>query len=450
MDQTKKTVMFAGVAVVLALLAWLAAPSRITPEAFVDQGSQFFPEFTDPNEAMSLEIVRYNSETGAAQPFKVHFRNGRWTIPSHHDYPADARDQLATTAAAIIEMARDDFRTDNPADFEALGVIDPLDETSPAIEGRGTRVTVRGRNDVVLADLIVGNEVPGRQGMRFVRLPDHKRVFAVQTDVNLTARFSDWIKTDLLEVTKSKIDRVTIEDYSINERTRRVEERDRIRLTKADDGEWGINRLGSGMTVDTTAVEKLLTTLDSLAIVGVRPKPEGVTKSLTQGAQISQSDLLSLQSKGFFVTQEGQLLSNEGELQVHTTDGVIYTLRFGEILYGGGLALTAGTEGDESDAEQQESRYLFVTAQFDEGMFPEPPAPSDYSFRDKPDSLLTETDRTNRELAREHDRWQRQVERGRELTERLNNRFGDWYYVISADSFEKLRLERQDLVMAKS
>lgn len=451
MDNTKKTLIYIAVAAVLGVIAWVAAPSRITPEAFLDQGQSFFPEFTDPNSATSLEIISFDSETGSARPFKVHFKDGRWTIPSHHDYPADARDRLAETAASIIELKKDDFRTDSPADFDTLGVVDPLDETNPSLTGRGTRVTVRGQNDVVLADLIVGRDVPGRQGMKFVRLPDQKRVYAVRSDVDLSGRFGDWIKTDLLDVSRGRINRVEINDYSINERTRSVDERDRINLTRMDDGKWSINRLGKNQALDTVAVDNLLNALDSLSIVGVRPKPEGLSKSLTasDAAQIAQSDVLSLQSKGYYISQNGQLLSNEGEMKAHTDDGVVYTLRFGEVLVGAGSALTAGNDtGGSTGGKEQESRYLFVSAAFDESALIEPERPSNEDFRDKPDSLLTDADRRNKDLALKHDQWKSRVERGRTLTEQLNSRFADWYYVISADSFEKLHLKRQDLTMA--
>ncbi len=41
------------------------------------------------------------------------------------------------------------------------------------------------------------------------------------------------------------------------------------------------------------------------------------------------------------------------------------------------------------------------------------------------------------------------MEDGRKKVEELNARFADWYYVISAGSFEKLHLSRKDLVVKK-
>ena len=44
----------------------------------------------------------------------------------------------------------------------------------------------------------------------------------------------------------------------------------------------------------------------------------------------------------------------------------------------------------------------------------------------------------------------KKIEEGKKKVEELNARFGSWYYVISAESFENLRLSRSDLVKPKS
>jgi len=146
----------------LVALVLISAPKKITPDAFLDQDEPFFPEFTDPNVARTLEVIGYDEGTGSAVPFKVPFSDRQWTIPSHHNYPADGKDRLAQTAAGVIEIKKDDFRSDNVADHEACGVIDPLDENALSLGGRGQRVTIKGENDVILADLIIGNQA-GRE-----------------------------------------------------------------------------------------------------------------------------------------------------------------------------------------------------------------------------------------------------------------------------------------------
>ena len=448
MGENKKTLIYICAAAVLALLAFIMAPKKITPDAFVEQGEIFFPDFTDPNEATTLEVISFDQNSGQAVPFKVTFENGLWTIPSHYDYPADGKERLAKTATGLIGIKKDDFRTDNISEHEQLGVVDPMDATAP-LTGRGQKITIKA-GEKILAELIIGNQVAGRKNVRFVRLPDQKRVYSARIDLDLSTKFEDWIETDLLNVMKHKINKVVLKDYSINERTYSVDNRDILNLTLKDDL-WSANKMGSGKVVDSAKMNALLSTLDELKIVGVRPKPEGLSASLKltdQKQNLQRSEIRSLQSKGFYISRDGQLLSNEGEMQFNTSDGVKYTLRFGEVVYGSGLAVSAG--GDEASSEGAgQNRYLFITSEFISNYFKEPAKPKNRAFENKPDSLLTETDQKNKELDRKHKDWQRQVENGRKLSNDLNERFADWYYVISSDSFEKLHLKRKDLVVSK-
>jgi len=144
------------------------------------------------------------------------------------------------------------------------------------------------------------------------------------------------------------------------------------------------------------------------------------------------------------------LVSNEGELQVHTKDGVVYTLRFGEVVVGSGRAVSAGieAEGDAGDAPG-ENRYVMITTSFDTSQFAEPALPLNKDFEIKPDSLWTEDDYTNKGIQTEWDRWKQTVDSGRERSSELNSRFSLWYYVISSESFDKLHLRRNDLLRDK-
>jgi hypothetical protein len=454
MSELKKTLVLAGSAAALALLALVTTPRPPAPDAFADRGQPFFPEFQDPNAAATLEVVEFDEDTGAARAFKVTNDGGRWTIPSHHDYPADGADRLAKTAAGVIGIHKDDIRSDNVADHEALGVVDPLDEGATSLKGRGKRVTLRDDSGAVLADFVVGREPEGRPGFRFVRIPGQKRVYAARMDVDLSTRFEDWIERDLLKLEQKDVAEVVIKDYSIDERTGRLEQRDVITLTKDDDGKWKTDRMRPGQEVDPGKSSALLGALDDLKIVGVRPKPAGLSASLTRadGARLTQADVQSLQGRGYYFTYDGQLVSNEGEVQVESDLGIRYTLRFGEVVYGTGDAVTAGGDADDAEGERGPgaNRYLFITADFDPKLIPEPPAPADTSFQQKAESEWSDADRRNKELFDAHEAWKTKVEEGRAKAEELNARFADWYYVIAAEDFEKLRVTRKDLVTAKS
>jgi hypothetical protein len=88
---------------------------------------------------------------------------------------------------------------------------------------------------------------------------------------------------------------------------------------------------------------------------------------------------------------------------------------------------------------------LFVTCEFDSRLIPEPPKPASMEFQGKPDSALTQFDKDCREANRKHQEWERKVQTGRDMADRLNARFADWYYVISDDSFRKIHLSRAEL-----
>jgi hypothetical protein len=453
MSETRKTLTIGVLGLLFLVVIVLTAPRRVTPDEFVDRGEVFFPEFTDPNAATTLEVIEFEEETASAKPFKVTYKNGVWTIPSHNDYPADGKDRLAKTAAGLIGLTKDDFRTANVADYEACGVIDPLDESATSLKGRGKRVTIKDAGDHVLADLILGRKLDDHPEYRFVRIPDQKRVYVTRSDLDVSTNFADWIEADLLQVERNDIDDVTIRDYSIDERYYTVDRRDVLTLTRKE-GTWAANRMNSKQEVDTTRMNELLRALDELSIVGVRPKPPGLSDDLKKAGgrvPLTQENVMALQEKGYYFTSEGDLLSNEGEVEVETNKGVAYVLRFGEVLYGRGESVSAGdTSNQDKEAGPGLNRYLFITVSFDPRRLPEPKKPAGRSFDGKEDNQLTDEERADKELDGKHQEWQKQIDEGREKVRQLNERFAGWYYVISSDSFDKIHLTRKDLVKAKA
>tara|TARA_Y100000588_G_scaffold106531_1_gene116551 strand:+ start:2419 stop:3699 length:1281 start_codon:yes stop_codon:yes gene_type:complete len=419
---------FVGIAVAFCVVALVSAPRRTAPDAFFDVGDPFFPDFTDAEMAATLEVVEWDEQTASAIPFEVTNRGGLWTIPSHHSYPADGEERLATAAANMINVVKDDFRSDNIADHEALGVIDPIDDMSTSLEGRGTRVTFKDPSEAVLAELILGNELLERPGFRFVRVPDQKRVYAARFDGAISTAFEDWIETNLLEVSRSQIDHLVLNEYFVDEGTRQVVRRGEFILDKVAEDNWTANRVPSGQEVDFVQVNLLVGAILDLKIAGVRPKPAGMTGNLRDAAiagNITQSDIQALVGRGFFPTPDGGLLSNEGEVLVRTTEGVLYTLRFGEVVYGSGEAVAVGNEtSDEAQPDTGENRYVFITAEFDQTSLSEPQA--------------SDTDA--------HASWQRRVQEGQDKAERLAARFADWYYVIAADSYDRIHKSRDEFL----
>ena len=404
--ELRQTLIFCLVAAVLATAAVVVDPGARTPDILSDQGELFFPDFTDPQAPTVIEVIDYNEDTATATPLKVEYREDKWLLPSHRDYPADAEDRLASTAAALIELRKDLVVTENIDDHAEYGVVDPFEEAA-SLSGRGKRVTLRDAEGEVLADFVIGNEVEDKPGFRYMRIPGQRRVYAVETEADVSAQFQDWIETDLLKIETDALRRVQLNSYSINERLGRIEQGERLTLSKNGD-DW---RLGS-RTSDSEAIGALTAALDNLRIVDAQAKPEGLTQSLRaqEGIQLTMESFQSLRGKGYFINQRtGQLLSNEGEMLVDTADGLQYTLRFGEIADGPATS----QEEDDAETEGGERRYVFITVAFSQARA---------------------------------DEYGGDAGKGQELEEELRNRFADWYYVISGADFNNLRPSRRDLL----
>jgi hypothetical protein len=74
---------------------------------------------------------------------------------------------------------------------------------------------------------------------------------------------------------------------------------------------------------------------------------------------------------------------------------------------------------------------------------PEPKHSAEY------EKVLAERQRIELENKRKLDEYNALVEKGRQQVQDLNLRFGDWYFVVSNDTFQKVRLGKNDVVKAK-
>ena len=482
MTELQKTSVFVAVALLLTGAAVARLPGRATSDkVFGDQGQPFFPDFADPNSATSMEVIEYDSATGSPQPFQVMLKDKGWVIPSHHDYPADAKDRLKNTAVGVIDLKKDAIRSVKREDHKALGVLDPLDPKVAGSEGVGKRVILRDRTQKVLADFIIGKEVPNHPDQRYVRVPDQKQTYSVNVKVDLSTRFSDWIETNLLKLDKGRLRRLAFDNHKVDPEQGTIQAGEVFSIARKDaSAPWTMEPPPPpDQEVNTEKVTTLTTSLGDLKIAGVRPMPEGAARdlrALKEGGTLtptSRQSLQSLMSKGFYPTRKG-LVSNQGDVRVGTDEGVVYTLRFGEVTFATGEDLTAGKKEEKGpgkdkgkDASEEkkstggiESRYLLVTVDFDPALIPEPaPEPTaaptklpDDVFQPEPGSAAARElekaaqDRATR-LKAETDR---KIADGRKRAAELSERFLAWYYVVPGDNFRDIVLDRAALLRKKS
>ncbi|MBI1349020.1 DUF4340 domain-containing protein [bacterium] len=506
MQESQRTLAFVGIATASLVVALFAAPSAPKPPATFDQvGEEFFPNFTDPAEAKTLQVIAYDSEKAESRLFGVEFKDGLWRIPSRHNYPADGKDRLAKCAASIMGLKRESLAGQRPAEHPEFEVVDPLDESSESLK-RGQRITLKDANGDALADYIIGKQVPNRAGYYYIRRADENATYIAKIQLDLSTKFADWIEPDLLKVDSFKLVGIEIDNYSIDYEKEAIVSRDRSFLSRKNGSDpWKLEGLDEAKEeLNQDEIRKLVDGLDNMKIVGVRPKPPSLSRDLKLGEGLQLDPLVrsDLGQKGFMFarTQGGgmQLVSKEGEVVAKTDQGVVYALYFGEVFSGTEEEIEFGFAKDSAEGEKkdetpdaepaadgkQKSRYLFVTVQFDDKLIPgkpteplmpeEPKAPADVpaaSTEGPADALISENAGPQAEYARqkamyetavagydsakakyeaELKAFEEKVTDGEEQVKELNARFADWFYVISAGSFENLRQGRETLVKPKA
>lgn len=517
MSQSVRTIIFLGVAVVCVGIGF-ATHSMYKPsdlEAFVDVGEPFYPKFEDPNTATGLRVASFNDDAGKTDVFSVENKNGLWQIPSHHKYPADGEEQLAQTAASMIGVKRQALIEKNKAAHKRYDLLDPLDKDVTGNEGRGDRITLY-EGDEPLVDFIVGKKVEGQANAYYVRAANEDRFYTADLgEFSISTKFTDWINKDILDIERSAVREMIVNRYRIDEARGVLIQGDRLTLDRSGSSDpWKLQGLDEAKEeLQTADVTALLTALDDLSIVGVRNKPPGISADLKaepgKGISTTRFDMLDLQEKGFFIDprEGGGILSNEGEVLVGTDNGVLYVLRFGEEFSGSEVEIEVGSKApkdnkpnaeketpdaakpDETEAGENEdslvkSRYLFVTAQFDQSLLgekPTPPVKPEEPAAESPeekneDAAAAENDDADEKAEepvakpdpqKEYEaalqtyneeqevyeiklkNYNANVTKGKERVDELNRRFADWYYVISADVFDRMKINRDELVKAK-
>jgi hypothetical protein len=201
MNETGKTLVFVGIAVLSLIVAFATQPSSASLDVTKLIG-QKLPTFS-PEDAKRLKVVEYDEDTATLRDFEVaEDEIGLWTIPSKMGYPADAEQQMGEAATCVMDREILAVASNNAADHEQFGVIDP---DSPDLiagqEGVGTRVTISDINNKELIDLIIGKEVKDAEDQHYVRQEKQDAVYVININPDkLSTKFEDWIEKDLLKL----------------------------------------------------------------------------------------------------------------------------------------------------------------------------------------------------------------------------------------------------------
>lgn len=411
MNDTQKTAVFVAVAAVVVGVALVSHPRPRAPENEDVRNQPLYPEFTDPQSVASLEIVKFDESRGTVHPFRVAQieRKGkiRWSIPSHDDYPADAKDHMAAAGASMLGLKILDKVSDNEGDQREYGVVDPDPKALKlGATGVGDKIVMRDKKGKELLSLIVGKNVPDKPGLRYVRRAGESAIYVVEANTDkLSTKFEDWIEPNLLQINTMDMKDLLIRDYAIRVMGQQlgVLHRGKTDIAyndaaephwslisdqkfvfdekKGSGGKWEMIKLAPDQELNAANLDRLKAALDDLKIVDVSRKPAGLSADLKVAADFAsnQQAVDSLEERGFFLSPQDngqiELFSNEGEIRVVLKNGVEYVLRFGQI-----AGPISGAKDVKKDAKKKGlddkdtglNRYLFVMAEFNEKAIPKP------------------------------------------------------------------------------
>ncbi len=429
-NENLKTLWFVGAAAVVVAVAWLSSSTRGNKDQVTVLGTKLFPDFKEPGDVDSLQVLRYDRASGKSLALEVAKQNGLWVIPSHSKYPADAKDHLAAAANSLIGLTilglapgfdKGSSLLEQGQSLtlrevhNSFGVVDPNPENvKPSDLGVGTRVTMKDAAGHELASAIIGKPVPDQPEQYYVRKANQDTVYIVKLDAGkLSVQFDEWIEPNLLNLNTLDLKKVEIKDYSVNVEPVKVDnhvELERVPTFKGEftlvapsgDQPWKLEQevgfdaatdkriprpLAADEELNVTNLDELKRALEDLKIVDVERKPAAVPADL-RVRKLDEATVETLGRRGFFLAPVSkdpevplEILSNSGDITLQMADGARYILRFGATK-GESLAAEKAKKKVDAKSEKEDQakddsspgmdRYLFVTADFNQGAIPPP------------------------------------------------------------------------------
>lgn len=328
-----------------------------------------------------------------------------------------------------------------------------------------------------------------------------------------STKFEDWIEDDLLKINTWDIARVDIKDYSAElvlqggRPALALDPRAELTVDYNDaDSKWTPHdlkeydrdaeqyksfELGDNEELNEGTLTDLKNAVGELKIVDVERKPTGLSGDLKAGEDLfkNKDSIQSLMVRGFAPVGSAsggtEVMSSEGEVILTQKDGVEYVLRFGKLqLADDEESPTEDKAADGEDADEKKAtgvnRYLFVMARYNDSMIPAPeleeiPAEGEADEAAEPaegeedaegaaeeatDEATAEAAKAKAEAVakreeiikanqRKEDEYNAKIAAAKARVTELNDRFGDWYYVISDEVYKKVAIGRDELVKTK-
>ncbi|TWT31821.1 DUF4340 domain-containing protein [Blastopirellula retiformator] len=460
MNELVKTSIFVGIATLFTIGAVASRPVLAPSNPEDEVGKPLFPEFTNPDQAASLSITKYDSEIVTLNTLTLDESPTGWVVTSEGGYPADASEQVRIAATALIDLKVIDAFDALPSQLAEFGLVKPDVETLEITDsGVGELVLISDSDNKPLAELIIGKQDEARPAIRYVRIPSRDRIYVVQLNPEaFPIEFKKWIDSDLLELNPFDVAQMTFADYSAallqgaagNARIDRADQMEAVVDYSDIDNKWTLSsyklpvggrlepaQLGPGEKLNETALTTARTTLDEMQLVDVVKKPAGLAENLKVDGQFNNEGLDTLILNGFlpYGTNPMRLIGDSGEVNIHTKDAVKYRLLFGKEQDGG----ADGTR-----------RFLMIQVELDKAALgtPNMTAVPELKEGDGVDVKKLAEEIAAIKLAndRELDAYREKENAAMRKVFEMNSRFADWYYVIPNEQYKKIMLTQKQLI----
>ena len=219
MNENTKSISFIAVALLTILLAYQSIPEKFDPNSKGSRMGQALFNTFDTRQATGIEIVEIDEENLETKSIEVAQTSEGWLIrrPQKADYPANADNQVKDVSTILLDLTIIDIAGEGAGEHSKFGVLDP-NSANPGDSGVGKSIALKNSSGSNLAQLIIGDEVEGISGARYVRKPSESTVFIaeVQNANDVSTKFVDWVEKDFLDLDKWNIKQVTLDNYEVN------------------------------------------------------------------------------------------------------------------------------------------------------------------------------------------------------------------------------------------
>ncbi|MEC9091267.1 MAG: DUF4340 domain-containing protein, partial [Planctomycetota bacterium] len=384
-----------------------------------------------------------------------------WVIPSKFGYPVDSDEKLIHTAASLSGLVVLGIASEDPTDEETYGVVEPEPGLKAGQEGVGTKVTLKDREKQDVASIIIGKAVKDEADRRFVRIPGQRFIYVCEYDPSiLKTDFFAWINPKILDFgNRWSISKLSIDKYSLAKSALLEIEKSYLADLVLERNQWTTRSFSDGgdptakPLLDVAELERVRLALENFEIQDVNAKSLALAISLRERKGIPNTFKVvnAIQKYGFFVDEQvtpARSVGAGGELAFTETSGIRYRMLFG------------GMTAAEVTGRSNDQRYVMVSADVDESMFPLPAEPGKQNNSKasneppKPPKAgcgfeLTQED-DDRESRRQYqiklEERKKKLEAAREVADKINDRFSNWFYIIDNALYSRLMPSKSVIV----